>query len=260
MTKRVLHLSDLHFGRVNAPALEALCEIVLARKAELDLIVVTGDWTQRARTVEFRAAIEFVSQLSCPVVSVPGNHDVPLYDLPRRLLAPYSRYAKMQSTTISDYQDEFLSVVGLSTVNPFRVDSGHVHQTDIDRTHAFFSKAAPNALKIIACHHPLFDPREMRWLRPEYRAKRLLDTGADVVLSGHSHVQWVQQSDELGRAILHISAGTSISSRLREEVNGFHVIELETEVSKRPGVLVKTYDLTKTGFLERDRPSQRFTF
>lgn len=118
--KRIFHLSDLHFGRIHTPALEALRQTVAEQDQGFDLIVVTGDWTQRARSREFEEAIEFVKRLFCPVLSVPGNHDVPLYDLGRRFFAPYSRYAKLRPLTLGEYSDDLFSIVGLSTVNPFR--------------------------------------------------------------------------------------------------------------------------------------------
>ncbi|CAN5664542.1 metallophosphoesterase [soil metagenome] len=259
MAKRILHLSDLHFGRVNAPALDSLRKTVLEREKNLSLIIVTGDWTQRARAREFQQAAEFISSLSVPVVSVPGNHDVPLYDLPRRWLAPYSRYAQLRPLTLSSFQDDDISIVGVSTVNPFRIDAGAVHKDDVERARAFFRDAPAGALKIVACHHPLFDPREKKWLRPERLAKALVQTGADVVLSGHSHLQWVEVQQTLGRDVLHISAGTGISNRLRTEVNNFHIFEIES-APPRAAVTVETYDLTEQGFIERGLPTRRFVF
>lgn len=266
--KRILHLSDLHFGRINEPALEALRQTVSGREKGLDLIVVTGDWTQRARSHEFSAAVEFVKTLSCPVLSVPGNHDVPLYDLGRRFFAPYSRYAKIRPFVRDEFHDELVSIVGLSTVNPFRVMDGVLREEDLGRVAASFRAGASTALRVVACHHPLLDLRNEEWIRPESRARRLMDLGPDVILSGHSHSPWVQISQVGGRAVVHISAGTSVSSRLREEVNSFHILELtrakikgESKAGSRGlELVVSTYDLREAGFLERGLPTEIFRF
>ncbi len=262
--KRILHLSDLHFGRVNKPALEALRQTVAEQDKGFDLIIVTGDWTQRARPNEFEQAIDFIKGLSCPVLSVPGNHDVPLYNLILRFSAPYLRYSKLQALTLGDYHDELVSVVGLSTVDPFRATSGTIEQTDLVRAADLFKSGTSDVLRVVACHHPIFDPRTEEWLRPPSRSQELLQLQPDIILSGHSHSQWIEAIDYGGRPVLHISAGTSISSRLREQVNSFHILEIQrvAPLAARRGisVTVKTYDLRQEGFLERGLPTQQFQF
>lgn len=262
--KRILHLSDLHFGRVNQPALEALRQTVAEQDKGFDLIIVTGDWTQRARPHEFEQAIDFVKGLSCPVLSVPGNHDVPLYNLMLRFFAPYLRYSKLGALTLGDYHDELVSVVGLSTVNPFRAASGVIEKTDLQRAADRFTSGTSDVLRVVACHHPVFDPRTKEWLRPESRSQELLELQPDIILSGHSHSQWIEAIEHGGQPVLHISAGTSISSRLREHVNSFHILEIHRTppLGARRGisVTVKTYDLRDEGFLERGLPTQQFQF
>jgi len=86
-TARVLHLSDLHFGAHD----EDLVEAVERKADELkpDLVVISGDFTQRARTEQFKDACAFLDRLreaGHEVLGVPGNHDVPLYDVLRRFL------------------------------------------------------------------------------------------------------------------------------------------------------------------------------
>jgi 3',5'-cyclic AMP phosphodiesterase CpdA len=249
---------------VNEPALEALRQTVAEQEKGFDLIIVTGDWTQRARPHEFELAIDFVKGLSCPVLSVPGNHDVPLYDLGRRLFAPYSRYSKLRPLTLGEYRDDIISVVGLSTVNPLRAMSGYVGEGDLIRAANGFRQADPATLRIVACHHPLFDPRTKDWLRPENRSRALLDLKPDVVLSGHSHEQWIEATSFNDQSVLHISAGTSISNRLREQVNSFHILEIRrhssVEAPRGLEMHVKTYDLRHEGFLERGLPTRQFQF
>ncbi len=254
--KRILHLSDLHFGRVNQTALAALQQIVLEQDPGFDLIIMTGDWTQRAKVREFAEASDFIRSLTSPVLSVPGNHDVPLYDLGRRFFAPYSRYAKLRPLTLSHFQDEDVSVVGLSTVNPYRPVAGVVHESDVERARSIFEESAATAIRILACHHPIFDPSRNVWLSPENRSQALLRLQPDIILSGHSHMQWVEMSEFNQKSVLHVSAGTTISSRVRDEVNSFHILELGGSRT----VIVKTYDLADDGFLERGMPAKKFNF
>src|SRR6266850_3541000 len=90
--RTIIHLSDLHFGRVDrrivAPLVAAIDELAP------DLVAVSGDFTQRARTREFTEARAFLETLRFPRLVVPGNHDVPLYNVARRFLSPLGRYRR----------------------------------------------------------------------------------------------------------------------------------------------------------------------
>src|SRR3954447_23999007 len=88
--RRLAHLSDLHFGRVDPAAVEGLVRSLEA--ARPDLVVVSGDFTQSARTQEFRAARAFLDRLAAPGLGVPGNHDLPQWNPVERLVRPYDRY------------------------------------------------------------------------------------------------------------------------------------------------------------------------
>ena len=83
--RRLAHLSDLHFGRVDPAAVEGLLRSL--EDARPDLVVVSGDFTQSARTGEFRAARAFLDRLPAPVFAVPGNHDLPQWNPVERLAA-----------------------------------------------------------------------------------------------------------------------------------------------------------------------------
>ncbi|MGE0527775.1 MAG: metallophosphoesterase [Bdellovibrionales bacterium] len=234
--KRLLHISDLHFGRLHPPALDSLQFFIQQQDYPFDLVIVTGDWTQRARRRQFRAAREFLLDLRSPVLSVPGNHDVPLYDLWSRLLRPMHRYKHyIEPHGVNVFRDRDAVVVGISTVTRFAVQEGKVHSRELERAQAEFASAAPGATRILACHHGL----------PEEASLKL---NADVILSGHTHSSAVELKCYQGRsAVLSVRSGTTVSARWREEVNCFHVLS----VSGRD-VAVETYDLGASGFVARE--------
>ena len=68
-----------------------------ARQLAPDLIAISGDLTQRAREREFVQAQAFLHTLPDPKIVVPGNHDVPLYNIVARFLAPLERYKRIVS-------------------------------------------------------------------------------------------------------------------------------------------------------------------
>ncbi|WP_373999103.1 metallophosphoesterase [Bdellovibrio bacteriovorus] len=244
--KRILHISDLHFGRIHPPAIEALESFLAAQQQKLDLIVMTGDWTQRARKGQYQAAAEFIKRSPFPVLTIPGNHDIPLYNFVARLLQPLRNYNRfIRSVTTDIFEDPEMVIVGFRTASVFRPVEGRILKKDIERAESTFSKAPDSALRVIACHHPLFQPKDLARIQPEYLAKRVLALKPHLVLSGHSHLNWVATvKDEEGHQILHVSAGSATSDRLRGEVNSFHIITTENA-----GVNIETYFLSEEGFV-----------
>lgn len=262
---RVLHISDLHFGRTHPPAIAAF-EQFLGRmdnsgddpsKKRPDLILVTGDWTQRARRAEFAAAAAFIERLEIPLLSVPGNHDIPLYDVLTRLFAPLGRYRRTIAARTQDtYRDGGLVIVGITTPHPARSVEGRIRGSDLRRARELFTAADPRALRAIACHHPLLDPMGGTDLEPAARVQEILDLRPQLILSGHYHqgsMEMVTLPD--GHQILHIAAGSTVSTRLRGEANGFHVMDFDGRALK-----VATYELGEEGFIVKHNSSRDFSF
>src|SRR5215213_12041328 len=90
--RTLVHISDLHFGRLDPRTVPALRDAILASRP--DILVVSGDLTQRARNAQFASARRFLDSLPVPRVVVPGNHDVPLYNLMARWLWPLAAYRR----------------------------------------------------------------------------------------------------------------------------------------------------------------------
>ena len=187
--RRLVHLSDLHFGRDRAEVLAPLLVAVNAQTA--DLVIISGDFTQRATDDEFAAAAAFIKGLQAPTLCVPGNHDVPLHNLFLRVFMPWRRYRRWINSDLNPtFQDDEVVVIGVNTVNPFTWQRGWFRSRALRRVCAAFGKSTNARRHIVVAHHPLehLPGEEKSLLRGATTGlKRLSECGVDVVLSGHLH-------------------------------------------------------------------------
>lgn len=241
--KVIAHISDPHFGTESAAVLAGMIEDF----AGVALIAVSGDLTQRARVEQFRAAREFLDRLPCPYLVVPGNHDVPVYDLVRRFFDPLGRYrAEISEDLAPMYIDDAIAVVGVSTAHGFTVKSGRVTAEQIERATASFATAG-GRWKVVVAHHPFVGPERARGdivdsadlAIPAFRA-----AGVHMILTGHLHVSFSDDSAmrDVEHRIVAVHAGTCISSRTRGEPNSYNRITFDgDEVT----VLVRVWNGTR---------------
>jgi 3',5'-cyclic AMP phosphodiesterase CpdA len=229
----IVHLSDIHFGRVDMRLVAPLVHVIGTLAP--DLVAVSGDLTQRARGREFRAARAFLDQLPQPVLVVPGNHDVPLFNLAARFLDPYGGYRRhIQEDLQPVYENRDMIVVGLNSARalPFH-GGGRVNEAQVARAAARLRAAQGGAIKVVVTHHPfeLPDGRGTRDLigRSDMAMRQLAAVGADVFLAGHLHVSHVGHSATryriAGHSALVVQAGT-LSTRQRGELNTMNVLHL----------------------------------
>src|SRR5947209_5419336 len=128
--RTIVHLSDLHFGRIHEPATEPLVRQIVALQPQL--VVISGDLTQRARTSQFQEARRFLESLPQPQIVVPGNHDVPAYNLVRRFLDPLKRYRQyITSDLLPTYIDDEIAVFGLNSARSLTTQYGKLRERDI---------------------------------------------------------------------------------------------------------------------------------
>ncbi|HEX4780446.1 MAG TPA: metallophosphoesterase [Usitatibacter sp.] len=206
--RTLAHLSDLHFGRVHPPVLEPLRQALAAIRP--DLVVVSGDLTQRARAAQFREAREFLDSLPFPRLVVPGNHDIPLYNVVKRFTAPLRDYKRIVSHELCPtFDDAEMVVVGVNTARSLVFKGGRIGRKQMDKVRAAFA-GAQRKLKVIVTHHP-FDGK-------------LAHCGADLLLSGHLHEASVDHAATGEGETLAVQAGTATSSRTRETANSFNAI------------------------------------
>ncbi len=224
-TLNIIHLSDLHFGRIQNQVLVDLEAYLEKEKDQINLVIITGDLTQRAKKDQFIAAKDFIEKIKCPVFVVPGNHDVPLYNLFLRFFSPYSRFKKYMGNLISNfYEDENFSIFGLWTVNPFRVEDGKISQHDILNVTEKFRTVDPRKIKILAGHHPIatFEEPKIKKL-----FEKLIELKPDFLMWGHNHQSSITYFDEKTKMLpIMMASGTTVSSRVRAEANSFNYISI----------------------------------
>jgi 3',5'-cyclic AMP phosphodiesterase CpdA len=220
--KKIVHLSDLHFGRIDAGVVEPLVEAVNA--AEPSLVVVSGDLTQRARSQQFAQVV------------VPGNHDVPLYDVLERFARPLDKYRRHISEDVEPvYEDEEMIVAGVNTARSLTRKFGRVNERQMANLRERLCKYPDEMLKVVVTHHPFdvpegADEREIVG-RAQMAMEALAACGADLLLAGHMHVGHTGRTAERykikGHSALVVQAGTATSNRVRGESNSFNVIRLK---------------------------------
>lgn len=217
----LLQISDTHFGTEQPQVVEALVSLSFQQRP--DLVVLSGDITQRARPAQFRAAKAFTDRLGVPILAIPGNHDVPLFDLWSRLTRPYARYAKAFGTELEPvYASADWLVIGVNTTCAWRHKNGEVSAAQIDRVAQRLSAASPEQLRVVVVHQPLA-VTEVRdranLLRGHAEAERVwAAAGADLLMGGHIHLPYALERHGWARRLWVVQAGTAVSSRTRQGV------------------------------------------
>jgi 3',5'-cyclic AMP phosphodiesterase CpdA len=223
----MLHISDLHFG---APYVPHVGEAVLRAAHELktDVIVASGDFTQRAKRTEYEQAREFLDRLPpAPLVVVPGNHDVPLYRVLERVFSPHALYREYISPELNNvYRVENAIIVALDSTSPLTaITNGRLDRSQLEFCARAFADAPPELARIVVTHHHLAPAPDYEGGEVMPRARRAIDCfselGVELVLGGHLHRAYIGNSLDLysGRdrehGIIIVQSGTTTSRRGR---------------------------------------------
>jgi 3',5'-cyclic AMP phosphodiesterase CpdA len=198
VTTRILHVSDLHFGAGDDPVLDQALAGLIERVAP-ELVIASGDLTNRGRRDQHERAAAFLRSLQLPVLAVPGNHDIP-YTVPGRFTAPWREFERQWQTTEPEHAGQHAHVVGLNSVRPWRHQSGGVSDAQLERVTAKLRRAAPGALRVVALHHQLIGApwrtRKKPVARRNHVLAKLVDSGAELIVGGHIHQATVSERHE----------------------------------------------------------------
>jgi len=252
--RTIVHLSDLHFGRVDERIIPPLIERIASIRP--DLVAVSGDLTQRARRRQFQQASAFLDRLPFSKLVVPGNHDVPLYNLAARLFDPFGGYRRWIGRDLEPaFIDDEVAMIGLNSARGLITGGrGRLNMAQIDAAVARLRPLPATAIKVIVTHHPFDLPEGFHAAHLVGRAsmamQRFAASGADLFLAGHLHVSHVGHTADryniAGHSALVVQAGT-LSTRGRGELNTFNVLHLA-----RPELTIERYSW-ETGSQTFDR-------
>jgi 3',5'-cyclic AMP phosphodiesterase CpdA len=225
--------ADLHFGSVPEGLADELRTLIDAEKP--DVVVIAGDLTLRARRREFEQARCWLSSFEASTLVLPGNHDLPYFNLLQRFRNPFHRYRHAANGTglMPVIEREDGMVLGFNTTRSwqphFRWQEGTARLRDIETARAALSSAPARRFKAVAAHHPLMKVPDLPRAEPVRRAKLALsafvECGVDLIMSGHIHQSYAIEIEVEGSPMLAVGAPTALSSRMRGEANGFWMIE-----------------------------------
>jgi len=231
----LVHISDLHFGRLLPETVEPLVEKI--RELKPRVVAVSGDLTQRARTRQFLQAKKFLERLPTPQIIVPGNHDVPLHNVFRRFFLPLAEYRRhITGELLPFYQDGQIAILGLNTARSLVLKGGRINRGQMNEIQRRMGDLPDEVVKIVVTHHPFDLPENADEDDLVGRAEKAMGPlsacGVDLLLAGHMHVAVAGGTSRRyhieGYSAIFVQAGTATSSRGRGEPNSFNVLQVDS--------------------------------
>lgn len=226
----IVHISDPHFGTEDSATAAKLIKSI--DDIRPDVVVVSGDLTQRALNKQYKKAKSFLDNIPFPKLVIPGNHDIPLYNLFRRFTKPFAKYHRFISDEeYPEYQSDKIALIGVNSCTPFRSQSGRVKDEYIEHLKIYFAEIDKHKIKGVVVHHNIIPFEGLKGSSVLVNAEKFLSEmnkcGVDLIFAGHLHKSLAMTYNETGikNNLLMLQAGTCMSHRIRKEKNTFLIIK-----------------------------------
>lgn len=245
--RTIAHVSDLHFG-YNDPLLAKALHDSL-HEIQPHVLVVSGDLVEHATDDEFLSAREFLQTLPQPQIIVPGNHDLPFYNLWRRFTEGLDKYRRFITDNPEPvFLDDEIAIVGADSAHLFPVKGGKITDAQLDDLVELFSEFPSNLIRVLVTHHPFDLPEPSNphlLIGHARRAVTRLGPVVDILLAGHVHLSSSGSTSTRyklqGQAMAFVQAGTAISDRNKGEANSFNVIRTGFGDKREKRIVVDRY-------------------
>ncbi|MGC2656830.1 MAG: metallophosphoesterase [Bryobacteraceae bacterium] len=248
----IAHISDLHFG-YNDPVLAKALTQVLA-EINPHVLVVSGDLVEHATDPEFSSVRDFLKTLPGPQIIVPGNHDLPFYNLWRRFTEGLAKYRQfITAEPEPTFIDNEIAIVGADSAHLYPVKGGKITDSQLDHLVARFSTFPAGLIRVLVTHHPFDLPKPSNphlLIGHSRRAVIRLSPVVDILLAGHIHLSSTGSTSTRykleNHAMVFVQAGTAISDRNKGEANSFNLIQTGCTDGQEKQVVVHRYSWVKS--------------
>lgn len=247
---RLLHLSDLHFGTETSFIKSALLAHI--REIPADLVIISGDFTQTGSKAEFIKARTFLDELNLPTLCIPGNHDIPRFELIERFSNPYRKFKTYIAPDLSPVlRQGNVCIAGITTARRalphWNWANGSVSKQQLNMLKTAYGKDEAK-YRVCVMHHPVHQAEGNPLQTVVFGGRKALlalkDMKVDLVLTGHVHHASITTIEDGGHNTVFLSASTALSTRLRTQKNGYNVVTFSED-----SMLIEIFIHTDRGFI-----------
>jgi 3',5'-cyclic AMP phosphodiesterase CpdA len=227
---KIIHISDLHFGLHKEELIPYFLTDI--NKIKPEIILISGDMTHRATSSQYKLLQKFINELPGLVLTVPGNHDIPLNNVFERLLYPFKHYKRYISQELMVHAEiGGVKILGVNSVNPFVIKDGKLSSQTLENIKNYF--ASPFAgVNLLFFHHNFDYVEGLHKPLQNYNQflNCLKESSIHIVCTGHLHfasVGLIQKNND--QPCLRLHAGSLLCQRNRDGRHSYYSIELHKE-------------------------------